>query len=72
MGGSQPTKIRYRDMLLVCEKAGARATPVVCLLGFLMGLIISFQSAAPLRELGVESTIPMLLAIAMVRNSARW
>lgn len=63
-----PTKIRYRDMLLVCEKAGARATPVVCLLGFLMGLIISFQSAAPLRELGVESTIPMLLAIAMVRE----
>ncbi|MBX3353998.1 MAG: MlaE family lipid ABC transporter permease subunit [Phycisphaeraceae bacterium] len=63
-----PTKIRYREMFLICEKAGARATPVVCLLGFLMGLIISFQSAAPLRALGVESTIPMLLAIAMVRE----
>lgn len=63
-----PHKVRWKDVLLVCEKAGANATPVVCLLGGLMGLIISFQSAAPLQKLGVASTIPTLLAISMVRE----
>ncbi|HMN95011.1 MAG TPA: MlaE family lipid ABC transporter permease subunit [Phycisphaerales bacterium] len=65
---AHPHRIRWRDVLLTCEKAGANAVPVVCLLGFLMGLIISFQSAGQLQALGVESTIPMLMAFAMVRE----
>lgn len=65
---THPRKVRFRDVLLVAEKAGADAVPVVCLLGFLMGVIISFQSADPLRQLGVDSMIPTLLAISMVRE----
>lgn len=65
---THPHRVRWKDVLLVCEKAGANATPVVCLLGGLMGLIISFQSVRPLRDLGVESTIPTLLAVSMVRE----
>ena len=65
---THPHRVRWKDVLLVCEKAGANATPVVCLLGGLMGLIISFQSATPLQRLGVASTIPTLLAISMVRE----
>jgi len=65
---THPHRVRWRDMLLTCEKAGVNATPVVCLLGFLMGLIIAFQSAAQLRNMGLESTIPMLMGFAMVRE----
>ncbi len=62
------SRVRGRDVLLICEKAGANAVPVVCLLGWLIGLIISFQAASPLRHLGVDSMIPTLLAISMVRE----
>jgi len=65
---THPKKIRGRDVLLIAEKAGADAVPVVCLLGGLMGLIISFQSASGLERLGFESYIPTMLSIAMVRE----
>jgi phospholipid/cholesterol/gamma-HCH transport system permease protein len=63
-----PGRIRWRDAAVIAEKAGANAVPVVSLLGCLMGVIISFQTAAPLQRLGVESEIPTMLAIAMVRE----
>jgi phospholipid/cholesterol/gamma-HCH transport system permease protein len=65
---THPHRVRWMDVLLVCEKAGANALPVVCLLGWLMGLIIAFQTAAPLGRFGVDSMIPTMLAIAMVRE----
>jgi len=65
---THPHRVRWRDMLLTCEKAGVNATPVVCLLGFLMGLIIAFQSASQLSNMGLETTIPMMMGFAMVRE----
>ena len=65
---AHPRRVRVADTLLVAEKAGANAVPVVCLLGFLMGVIIAFQTAAPLRRFGVEASIPTILAISMVRE----
>jgi phospholipid/cholesterol/gamma-HCH transport system permease protein len=65
---THPHKVRWRDVLLIAEKAGAEAVPVVCLLGWLMGVIISFQSVPVLSDLGVESMIPTMLAFAMVRE----
>lgn len=64
----RPGRVRWADTLLVAEKAGANAVPVVALLGFLVGLIISFQSASPLKRYAAESTIPMLLSISLVRE----
>ncbi|TVQ32170.1 MAG: STAS domain-containing protein [Phycisphaeraceae bacterium] len=65
---THPHQVRFREAFVIAEKAGVNAVPVVCLLGWLMGVIISFQSAAALRELGVESLIPTMLGIAMVRE----
>lgn len=62
------TRVRWRDTLVVAEKAGVNAVPVVCLLGWLVGLIISFQSATPLKRFAAESTIPMMLSISLVRE----
>lgn len=63
-----PRRVRWRDVLLVAEKAGANAVPVVVLLGWLVGLIISFQSAPPLKQFAAESTIPNLLSVSVVRE----
>lgn len=63
-----PRRIRWHDVFLIAEKAGANAVPVVCLLGWLVGVIISFQSAAPLHRFGAQATIPTLLSISLVRE----
>ncbi len=65
---ASPGRIRYRDIWLVCAKVGANALPVICLLGFLMGLIIAFQSAIPMAQYGAQTLIPTIIAIAMVRE----
>ncbi|MBL8875143.1 MAG: ABC transporter permease [Phycisphaerae bacterium] len=65
---THPTRVRWADVLLVCERAGVNALPVVMLLGFLMGLIIAFQTATPLQEYGAVSQIPVLMGLAMVRE----
>lgn len=63
-----PRRIRWQDTLVIAEKVGVNAVPVVCLLGFLMGLIIAFQAAIPMKTMGLESMIPMIVGIAMVRE----
>lgn len=65
---SHPIRVRWPDVLLVCERAGVNALPVVMLLGFLMGLIIAFQTATPLQQYGAVSQIPVLMGLAMVRE----
>ncbi len=64
----RPGTIRWRDVLLHIENVGARAVFIVSLIGFLMGLIISFQSAMPLRMFGAEIFVARLLGLSMVRE----
>jgi phospholipid/cholesterol/gamma-HCH transport system permease protein len=63
-----PHRVRWRDTLGAAEKTGANATYVVCLLGFLVGLIIAFQCAGPMRTLGAESLVPTVVAVAIIRE----
>ena len=63
-----PRRLRWRDLLGVAEKAGVNALPVVCLLGFLIGVILAFQSAIPLQRLGAIDVIPSVVSIAVVRE----
>ena len=63
-----PRRLRLSDMLATAEKAGANATGVVCLLGFLVGLILAFQTAGPLAAYGAQPMIPTLVSIAVVRE----
>lgn len=65
---TRPAAVRWPDVFLVCERAGVNALPVVALLGFLMGLIIAFQTATPLSQYGAVSQIPVMMAYAMIRE----
>jgi phospholipid/cholesterol/gamma-HCH transport system permease protein len=65
---AHPHKIRFKDVLLVAEKAGADAIPVVCLLGGLVGLIIAYQAYAPMEQYGAQAMIPQLISMVMVRE----
>ena len=45
-----PVRVRWRDTLRVVELAGVDALGIVVLIGFLMGLIMAFESAMPMRR----------------------
>jgi len=60
--------IPRRDLLALTDDAGVRAIPLVLLLGFLMGLILAFQSSIPLRRFGAEIYVVNLVTISLVRE----
>jgi phospholipid/cholesterol/gamma-HCH transport system permease protein len=57
-----------RDLLALSDAAGLRAIPLVLLLGFLMGLILAFQSSIPLRQFGAEIFVVNLVVISLLRE----
>lgn len=64
----RPGLLRWRDFWQVCETAGVNALPVVMLLGFLLGLILAFQSAIPMKMFGAQIYVASLLGISLVRE----
>jgi len=65
---SHPGILRWRDAFLIAEKAGPNAIGITALLGFLIGLILAFQSAAAMENFGAEIFVADLVAIALFRE----
>jgi phospholipid/cholesterol/gamma-HCH transport system permease protein len=63
-----PKQVRWKDALLVAETAGVNALPVITLIGFLMGLIMAFQAAIPMRQFGAEIYVADLVGLSMIRE----
>lgn len=63
-----PGRFRLRDAALAFERAGFDGLPITTLIGFLLGLILSFESAASLRMFGVEVYVADLIAIGLFRE----
>jgi len=65
---AHPRKVRWRDALRVAEMVGVNALPIVALISFLMGLIMAFQAAIPLRQFGAEIFVANLIGLSMLRE----
>ena len=65
---AHPRSVRWRDALAVAEVAGVNALPIVALIAFLMGLIMAFQAASPLRQFGAELFIANLIGLSVLRE----
>ena len=63
-----PRSVRWRDAMSVAEAAGVNALPIVALVSFLMGLIMAFQAAIPLRQFGAELFVANLIGLSMLRE----
>jgi phospholipid/cholesterol/gamma-HCH transport system permease protein len=63
-----PSTIRWRDVALVCERVGADALPIVALISFLLGVILAFQSAVPMKKFGAEIFVADLIGLSMLRE----
>lgn len=63
-----PGSVRWQDAIRTAEVAGANALPVVLLVGFLIGFVMAFQAAIPMRQFGADAFIPTLVGLAMCRE----
>ena len=64
----RPGRFRGRDFLVAFQRAAFDGLPICTGIGFLLGLILAFESAAALRTFGVESYVADLLAIGLFRE----
>ena len=64
----RPRQFRFADFLLAFQRATFDGLTITTGIGFLLGVILAFQSAAALSMFGVEVYIADLLAIALFRE----
>ncbi|HKL00709.1 MAG TPA: MlaE family lipid ABC transporter permease subunit [Desulfotignum sp.] len=65
---AHPGRVRWAETLRVAERAGADALPIVALISFIVGLVMAFQSAIPMKMFGAEIYVANLIGMAMVRE----
>lgn len=63
-----PRRFRFGDFALAFQRASLEGLPITVGIGFLLGLILAFQSAAALEMFGVKVFVSDLLAIALFRE----
>lgn len=61
-------KIRWRDILRVAEETGPEAIMIIALIGFLIGLISTFQAAPSFEKFGVQIYMVNLVGLGLVRE----
>lgn len=67
---SQVFKPRYEsaELLRQCFRIGYLSLPLIGITGFIMGLVLTMQLRPSMIDYGVESQLPAILSIAMVRE----
>lgn len=63
-----PRKVRWKDAFLIAETGGVNALPIIALISFLIGLIMAFQAAIPMRQFGAEIFVADLIALSTLRE----
>ncbi|QLG86784.1 MlaE family lipid ABC transporter permease subunit [Chitinibacter bivalviorum] len=64
----QPQHVRWGEFIRQCELTGANALPIISLISLLLGIILAFQSAIPMRQFGAEVFVANLLGLSMIRE----
>ncbi|MEP6941947.1 MAG: MlaE family lipid ABC transporter permease subunit [Betaproteobacteria bacterium] len=63
-----PGSVRWKDVWYTCEQVGVNALPIVGLISFLLGIILAFQSAVPMRQFGAELFVADLVGLSILRE----
>ena len=65
-----PSLVRWKEVLGVAQQMGVNGLPVVTLIAFLMGVVLAYQSALPMRQFGAEIFVANLIGLALLRELA--
>jgi phospholipid/cholesterol/gamma-HCH transport system permease protein len=63
-----PSQVRWGDFVNAAVQAGIAALPIVGLVSFLIGIILSFQAAIGMQQFGATSFVGPLAALGIVRE----
>ncbi|WP_347267039.1 ABC transporter permease [Paracoccus sp. (in: a-proteobacteria)] len=63
-----PRDFRLTALIWHCQETGLRAVPIVAVMSFLIGVVLTFQGATQLRQFGAEIFVVDLLAISILRE----
>ncbi len=61
-----PSSLRFNDTMVLMQKTGVDAVPIVGLISFLLGLIMAFVSSMQLAQFGASIYVASLVALSMV------
>jgi phospholipid/cholesterol/gamma-HCH transport system permease protein len=64
----QPSRIPWREISANLYRTGAQALGITALVGFLVGIVLSYLSAQQLRSFGADIYIVNLLGISIIRE----
>ena len=65
---AHPREIPWREFSATLYKAGSMALPVTALIGFLIGVVLSYLSSLQLRLFGAETFIVNILGMSIIRE----
>lgn len=63
-------RFRWKETLYYLQSAGPNAMTILFLIGFLLGLVMSFQAAIQLRQFGANIYVADLVSLALTRELA--
>ena len=63
-----PRRFRFGDAARAFERACCDGLPITTLIGFLLGMILAFESAAALQRFGAEVYVADMIAIGLFRE----
>lgn len=63
-----PSQLRFKEIWAVSDEAGSKAVGIICLIGFLMGVIIAFETALVAQIFGAVIFVVNGIGIAMTRE----
>jgi phospholipid/cholesterol/gamma-HCH transport system permease protein len=67
---AHPSQIRWRPILYNFQHAGFNALPIVGLLAFLMGVVISYQGSGQLQRYGANIFVADMVGLSILRELA--
>jgi phospholipid/cholesterol/gamma-HCH transport system permease protein len=61
-------RYEFKELVKQCYQIGYQSFPLIGLTGFIMGLVLTIQLRPSLIEYGVESQLPYMISIAVIRE----
>ena len=65
---AHPHRFRWNETFLIADKAGANGTGITAMLGFLIGVILAFQSAIAMSDYGAQIYVAKLVTVVLFRE----
>ncbi|MFZ4761966.1 MAG: MlaE family ABC transporter permease [Alphaproteobacteria bacterium] len=62
------SRFRFTAFLYHCHESAVKALPILTILAFLMGVVLTFQAAEQLRKFGAELLVVNLLGVSVFRE----